>query len=106
MVNHYKDDKDFIYGLDIKHADAIAQPQVLRETTTWPATHHRNKANPAQVFDIVFVVVAIFVALWLPLKLGLAGAAKAIDKIDAPDLGDARPERHHGRDLGKARLHA
>ena len=22
MVNHYKDDKEFIYGLDIKHADA------------------------------------------------------------------------------------
>ena len=29
-------------------------------------------------------VVAIFVALWLPLKLGLAGAAKAIDKIESP----------------------
>ncbi|RWH82723.1 MAG: hypothetical protein EOQ86_04515 [Mesorhizobium sp.] len=23
MVNHYKEDKDFIYGLDIKHADAF-----------------------------------------------------------------------------------
>jgi uncharacterized protein YhhL (DUF1145 family) len=22
MINHYKDDKEFIYGLDIKHADA------------------------------------------------------------------------------------
>jgi hypothetical protein len=22
MVTHYRDDKDFIYGLDIKHADA------------------------------------------------------------------------------------
>jgi hypothetical protein len=22
MVSHYRDDKDFIYGLDIKHADA------------------------------------------------------------------------------------
>jgi hypothetical protein len=22
MVSHYKDDKEFIYGLDIKHADA------------------------------------------------------------------------------------
>ena len=42
----------------------------------------QNRAS--QVIDIVFVVVAIFVALWLPLKLGLAGAAKAIDKIDAP----------------------
>jgi hypothetical protein len=23
MVNHYREDKDFIYGLDIKHADAF-----------------------------------------------------------------------------------
>jgi hypothetical protein len=23
MVSHYRDDKDFIYGLDIKHADAF-----------------------------------------------------------------------------------
>ena len=43
-----------------------------------------EQSKSAQVLDIVFVVVAIFVALWLPLKLGLAGAAKAIDKIEAP----------------------
>ncbi|MCX7304966.1 MAG: hypothetical protein NTV73_11625 [Hyphomicrobiales bacterium] len=42
------------------------------------------QSKSAQIFDIVFVVGAIFVALWLPLKLGLAGAAKAIDKIDSP----------------------
>lgn len=41
-----------------------------------------EQSKSAQVIDIVFVVVAIFVALWLPLKLGLAGAAKAIDKLD------------------------
>ena len=33
-----------------------------------------------QFVDIAFLVVAIFVALWLPLKLGLAGAAKEIDQ--------------------------
>ena len=43
-----------------------------------------EQSKSAQVVDIAFVVVAIFVALWLPLKLGLAGAAKAIDKIEAP----------------------
>ena len=48
MVNHYKDDKEFIYGLDIKHADASAQPQVLRGSKTWPATRRRNKARPAR----------------------------------------------------------
>src|SRR5947208_3688414 len=37
-----------------------------------------------QFVDIAFLVLAIFNALWLPLKLGLAGAAKEIDKIDNP----------------------
>jgi len=43
-----------------------------------------EQGKAAQVIDIIFVVGAIFVALWLPLKLGLAGAAKSIDKIEAP----------------------
>ena len=42
------------------------------------------QSKAGQIFDIAFVVVTIFVALWLPLRLGLAGAAKAIDKLDAP----------------------
>jgi hypothetical protein len=42
-----------------------------------------EQSKSGQILDIVFVVVAIFVALWLPLKLGLAGAAKEIDKLDA-----------------------
>lgn len=37
-----------------------------------------------QFLDVGFLIVAIFGALWLPLKLGLAGAAKSIDKIDNP----------------------
>jgi hypothetical protein len=37
-----------------------------------------------QFVDVIFILVAIFAALWLPLKLGLAGAAKAIDKIENP----------------------
>jgi hypothetical protein len=40
------------------------------------------QSKAGQIFDIFFVVVAIFVALWLPLKLGLAGAEKMIDKLD------------------------
>ncbi len=40
------------------------------------------QSKAGQIFDIFFVVVAIFVALWLPLKLGLAGAEKKIDKLD------------------------
>ena len=42
------------------------------------------QSKAGQIIDIAFVVAAIFVALWLPLKMGLAGAAKAIDKIEAP----------------------
>ncbi len=37
-----------------------------------------------QVVDIIFLVVAIFVALWLPLKAGWAGAAKSIDVVADP----------------------
>jgi hypothetical protein len=41
-----------------------------------------EQSKTGQIFDIVFVVVAIFVALWLPLRLGLAGASKAIVTIE------------------------
>jgi hypothetical protein len=37
-----------------------------------------------QVFDIVFLIVAILAALWLPLKAGWAGASKSIDVIENP----------------------
>jgi hypothetical protein len=37
-----------------------------------------------QFVDIIFLVVAIFVALWLPLKAGWAGASKSIDVIANP----------------------
>jgi cytochrome oxidase assembly protein ShyY1 len=37
-----------------------------------------------QVVDIVFILIVIFGALWLPLQLKLAGAAKEVDKIENP----------------------
>ncbi len=37
-----------------------------------------------QFLDIVFILIAIFGALWLPLELKMAGAAKEIDKIENP----------------------
>jgi hypothetical protein len=43
-----------------------------------------DQSKALQFVDIVFLLIAIFVALWLPLELGLAGAAKEIDKIDNP----------------------
>ncbi|MGE3871881.1 MAG: hypothetical protein AB7F74_02880 [Parvibaculaceae bacterium] len=43
-----------------------------------------EQSKALQFIDVAFILVAIFVALWLPLKLGLAGAAKAIDKIENP----------------------
>ena len=43
-----------------------------------------DQSRVLQFVDIIFLLVAIFVTLWLPLKLGLAGAAKEIDKIENP----------------------
>jgi hypothetical protein len=37
-----------------------------------------------QFVDIIFILIAIFGALWLPLELKLAGAAKEVDKIENP----------------------
>ena len=43
-----------------------------------------EQSKARQFLDILFLLVAIFVALWLPLEMGLAGAAKEIDKIENP----------------------
>ncbi|MBI2800407.1 MAG: hypothetical protein HYX63_08980 [Gammaproteobacteria bacterium] len=43
-----------------------------------------EQSRTMQFVDIIFLLVAIFVALWLPLKLGLAGAAKEVTKIENP----------------------
>jgi hypothetical protein len=43
-----------------------------------------DQSKARQFIDILFLLVAIFVALWLPLELKLAGAAKQIDKIENP----------------------
>jgi hypothetical protein len=37
-----------------------------------------------QFVDIVFLVIAVFAALWLPLKAGWAGASKSIDAVTDP----------------------
>ena len=43
-----------------------------------------DQSRAMQFVDIVFLLIAIFVALWLPLKLGFAGAAKSIEAIENP----------------------
>jgi len=43
-----------------------------------------EQSKALQFVDIIFLLAAIFVTLWLPLELGLAGAAKEIDKIENP----------------------
>ena len=63
-----------------------------------------EQSRAMQFIDIIFLLVAIFVALWLPLELGLAGAAKEIDKIDNPDLGVAAADARPGRPVGEARI--
>ena len=43
-----------------------------------------EQSKVMQWFDIAFVVAAIFLALWLPLKAGWAGVSRSIVKIDNP----------------------
>jgi cytochrome oxidase assembly protein ShyY1 len=43
-----------------------------------------EQSGVMQAVDICFLLAAIFIALWLPLKMGLAGAAKELTKIDSP----------------------
>lgn len=43
-----------------------------------------EQSKALQWVDIIFVVAAIFLALWLPLQAGWAGVSRAIVKIDNP----------------------
>ena len=43
-----------------------------------------EQSREMQWVDVIFVVVAIFAALWLPLQAGWAGAARSIEKIENP----------------------
>ena len=43
-----------------------------------------EQSKTMQWVDIIFVVAAIFLALWLPLQAGWAGVSRAIEKIDNP----------------------
>jgi hypothetical protein len=43
-----------------------------------------KQSRGMQWADIVFVVAAIFFALWFPLWMGWAGAAREIEKVDNP----------------------
>jgi hypothetical protein len=43
-----------------------------------------EQSKVMQWVDIIFVVAAIFLALWLPLQAGWAGVSRAIVKIENP----------------------
>lgn len=43
-----------------------------------------EQSKTMQWVDIIFVVAAIFLALWLPLQAGWAGVSRAIEKIENP----------------------
>jgi len=43
-----------------------------------------EQSRGMQWVDIIFVVAAIFLALWLPLQAGWAGVSRAIQKIENP----------------------
>ena len=42
------------------------------------------QSKALQFVDIAFLLIAIFVTLWLPLELGLAGASKEMQAIENP----------------------
>lgn len=72
------------------------------------ADHHYTppeQSKAMQLVDIIFLIAAIFVALWLPLKLELAGAAKGDPvKIEAPTweaLGQNPVQAAQWEKLGK-----
>ncbi len=43
-----------------------------------------EQTKAMQWVDIIFVVLAIFLALWLPLQANWAGVSRSIEKIDNP----------------------
>ena len=43
-----------------------------------------EQSKAMQWVDIIFVVAAIFFALWFPLYMGWAGISKVMEKIDNP----------------------
>jgi flagellar basal body-associated protein FliL len=43
-----------------------------------------EQSKAMQWVDIIFVVAAIFLALWFPLYMGWAGITKVMEKIDNP----------------------
>lgn len=55
-----------------------------REDTAIAKYQPPTQRRATQIMDIAFLLIAIFVALWLPLKLRLAGAAKELVKIESP----------------------
>jgi hypothetical protein len=61
------------------------QPTVMKPEEVDMAKYEPPKQAVAlQWMDIIFLVAAIFIALWFPLYMGWAGASKSIDKIDNP----------------------
>jgi predicted PurR-regulated permease PerM len=43
-----------------------------------------EQSRVLQLFDVICLIGAIFLALWFPLWMGWAGVSKSIDKIDNP----------------------
>ncbi len=43
-----------------------------------------KQSTGGQIFDVLLIVVLIFVTLWLPIWLGLAGADKTYDAVENP----------------------
>jgi hypothetical protein len=64
-----------------------------------------QQSREMQWVDIIFVVIAIFAALWLPLQAGWAGVSREIQKIENPTweaLGQTPAQVEQWNKLGYA----
>ena len=64
-----------------------------------------EQSKVMQWIDIIVVVAAIFLALWLPLRIGWAGNSKVLEKIDNPtweSLGQTPVQVEQWNKLGVA----
>ena len=89
MLRHYREDRDFMYGLDIKFLDEAQRQEGLTMAHYTPP----KQGKASQLIDVIVLVVLTVGALFVPLWMGLAGAAKTVaDARREPHLGDAGSE--------------
>lgn len=100
MLRHYGDDKHFIYGLDLSISTRCASDAAEEKTMAYKPP---KQSLTGQVFDVFILLLLTVGALYIPLYLGLAGAAKTPQPIANPTweaLGQNATEQQQWAALG------